>query len=195
MVDVSIDWAPQSYGGLLILFSDVIFIEISKSPVESPQQQNRHAHQRAKAHKKSSKPTSHVATTPEPIIPLCSCGAARVFELQILPSLLHVLGVDKTICNSPGLGAVWLNSNAMNWGNIVVYTCPNPLCTATDEYVLVQQSVDEEPIVRPPNASLPDDVVIQEDAQFADDDDDDGDEDDQDHHDEDSESDEDMGAW
>ncbi|XP_070578925.1 programmed cell death protein 2-like [Ptychodera flava] len=43
-------------------------------------------------------------------IPLCQCGAPRIFEFQILPQLLNYLHVDS-------LGA------SIDWGTLAIYTC------------------------------------------------------------------------
>jgi hypothetical protein len=116
------------------------------------------------------------------LIPPCACGAERVFEAQLLSSLLHVLEVDKhapTDADSSaasGLGAAY-EQGGMNWGNIAVYSCPN-VCSAEEEYVVVQDS-DERP--SQPRGAYEDDadVLIPDDATFGGDDDDDdwGDED------------------
>ncbi len=100
------------------------------------------------------------------MIPACRCGAPRVFELQILPSLLHVLEVDKA---STGTDLGSLYSHGMNWGNLCVYSCPHSCPESDSEFVVVQESVDEKPAEARPAMQ---DVVIKEDSQFADDDDD-----------------------
>jgi hypothetical protein len=100
------------------------------------------------------------------VIPACRCGAPRVFELQILPSLLHVLEVDKA---STGTDLGSLYSHGMNWGNLCVYSCPHSCPESDSEFVVVQESVDEKPAEARPAMQ---DVVIKEDSQFADDDDD-----------------------
>ncbi|XP_023677343.1 programmed cell death protein 2 [Paramormyrops kingsleyae] len=43
-------------------------------------------------------------------IPKCTCGARRLFELQVMPQLLNHLHVD-----SPG--------DSIDWGTLLVYTC------------------------------------------------------------------------
>ena len=116
--------------------------------------------------------------TLEPI-PNCPCGAARVFEFQILPSLLHVLDVDKyakkgasSVGDSMGLATAF-EQGGMNWGNIAIYSCPKACSYSDQEYVVVQDSLDERPIV-PTRALRPSDtqpVVIQENTKFNDSDD------------------------
>jgi len=130
-------------------------------------------------------------------IPLCACGSRRIFEFQILPSLLHLLDVDRysgddeaaaggNITNIERL----LSGGGMNWGNIAVFTCSNVNCsvkTKRDEYVVVQASVEgpqwqESSSVtrrRPLQSYEP--VVIAEGTDFgADEDDDTSDDDDED---------------
>ena len=50
--------------------------------------------QQQKKYLKSKCNKSQKNSTPLPAITNCECGAERVFEFQILPSLLHVLDVD-----------------------------------------------------------------------------------------------------
>ncbi|GKZ00005.1 hypothetical protein MPSEU_000953900 [Mayamaea pseudoterrestris] len=113
-------------------------------------------------------------------IPPCSCGASRVFEFQILPSLLHVLEVDKhadtpadNTSNVPltGLQAAFAQSG-MNFGNIAVYTCSKACDGNAAEYVVLQDSVDEAPRQRMAAAGENEAVVIAEGTQFEDVDDD-----------------------
>jgi Programmed cell death protein 2, C-terminal putative domain len=110
----------------------------------------------------------------KPIPPCSSCGASRVFELQLLPSLLHVLEVDKHASTSNSSDSPLLRSaydnGGMDWGNIAIYSCPNAACKSTEEYCVVQDSVDERPTDQQ-RVMGQGDVVIQEDAKFDDDDD------------------------
>jgi hypothetical protein len=120
------------------------------------------------------------------LIPPCACGAERVFETQLLSSLLHVLEVDKHAPTeagtsaASGLGAAY-EQGGMNWGNIAIYSCPN-VCAAEQEFVVVQDS-DERP--SQPRGAYEDDaaVLIPDDATFGGDDDDDDDWGDDDEHD------------
>jgi hypothetical protein len=134
---------------------------------------------------------SPAPTSPEPkknqstsnLIPPCACGAVRVFETQVLSSLLHVLEVDKhaqstnvdgsTAASASGLGAAY-EHGGMNWGSIAVYSCPN-VCAADEEYVVVQDSIDERPSQPRSAYEDADAILIPEDANFGDDDDDDDD--------------------
>lgn len=126
------------------------------------------------------------STSTSQLIPPCACGAERVFETQLLSSLLHVLEVDKHALTdvdgstASGLGAVY-EQGGMNWGNIAIYSCPN-VCAAEHEFVVVQDS-DERP--SQPRGAYEDDaaVLIPDDATFGGDDDDDDDWGDDDEHD------------
>eukprot|EP00980_Cylindrotheca_fusiformis_P004197 scaffold912_cov119-Cylindrotheca_fusiformis.AAC.13 len=91
-------------------------------------------------------------TTKEPYwtVPPCSCGATRLFECQLLPSLLHVLEVDKfaggsnnTTSNNGSEDIHGLLSNGMNWGSIAVFTCPNNCDETEEEALVIQKTVDE----------------------------------------------------
>jgi pre-rRNA-processing protein TSR4 len=80
-------------------------------------------------------------------VPTCACGSEHVFEFQLLPSLLHVLEVDKysgskSKDGEEGLGD--LLSNGMNWGSVAVFTCPNS-CENCEDVLVIQESVDERP--------------------------------------------------
>jgi hypothetical protein len=147
---------PRKYSLTLICFS----------PVLSPEQQE-NAQSTSKKNVKMGKLQS---------IPACGCGAPRVFEFQVLPSLLHVLEVDKH-CDSPsdkltGLEAAYAHSG-MNFGNIAVYTCSKACDSSNTEYVVVQDSVDEVPIQQRGVVTTLEPVVIDEGMKFDDEDDDD----------------------
>jgi len=107
----------------------------------------------------------------EKVVPPCtSCGSQRIFELQLVPSLLHVLEVDK---HKKSLGDDVDSADEMDWGNIAVYTCPNASCSCDkEEFCVIQASVDEIPLAagQPRRDVLLGDVMIREDAKFADDD-------------------------
>lgn len=121
---------------------------------------------------------SFISPTEEsaPPIPPCACGAQRVFEAQLLPSILHVLDVDKYAekgdgSTTTGLAAAY-ETGGMNWGNVAIYSCP-AACSNEDEYVVVQDSMDERP--GPELRRGYEDaeaVVVPEDSKFDDDDDD-----------------------
>ena len=156
----------------------------SESPVESPQKATRHAKQRSRNKKKQH--PSNTVWEPSMVPPCLYCGAARVFELQLVPSLLHILEVDKfaldsSYCTSgsngskqkQGLGAAF-EEGGMNWGNIAIFSCPQA-CASEQEYVLIQKSIDGQPS-QPREGFQQGDVFIQENSKFDDDDDDDNDE-------------------
>jgi Programmed cell death protein 2, C-terminal putative domain len=114
-----------------------------------------------------------------------------VFEMQILPSLLHVLAVDKyapPVTTGTNIAGARIAQGGMNFGNIAIYTC-SKACDASDSALaVVQESVDdcELPVDYKPSASMAQahdpfaPVVIDENAQF-DVDEDFGDEDDGDY--------------
>ncbi len=93
-------------------------------------------------------------------IPKCSCGAERIFECQLLPSLLHVLEVDKYVRSNfdaatssdkkdDDMTALDVKDaferGGMNWGSIAIYTCSQDCETSQEEYVIVQDSLDGKP--------------------------------------------------
>ena len=55
-------------------------------------------------------------------IPICDCGAARVFEFQVMPQLLYFLKLDT------------VSSPSIDWGTLLVYTCSNG-CNTKSGYV------------------------------------------------------------
>jgi uncharacterized protein YwqG len=75
--------------------------------------------------------------------PVCSCGNERTFEFQLLPSLLHVLKVDKYSGKDSESGIGGLLSNGMNWGSVAVFTCPKTNCKETEEALVIQEAVDK----------------------------------------------------
>ena len=103
--------------------------------------------------------------SPEPssglTIPKCSCGADRVFQLQVVPQILHILQVDKRAEKSASQesteqtskeSASWdpksFSSGGMNFGNLAIYSCSLGADCPTKEsdcVVVVQDSVDEGP--------------------------------------------------
>ena len=135
-------------------------------------------------------PRCSKSATVAPTIPPCSgCGATRIFEFQLVPQLLHVLAVDRVAATRTPTSATTTTTNnnnnweaaygaggGMNWGNLAVYSCPNAGCVASNqEYVVVQESLDESPMMQPQPRG---DVFIRDDAKFDDDDDDEIDDDD-----------------
>ena len=112
------------------------------------------------------------------VIPPCpNCATPRRLEFQLMPSLLHVLEVDKHALatsasssqqqqqqptttneddpNNHNLDVIMsADYGGMNWGVIAVYTCPNCVSSASstatwrDEFLVVQASIDEIPCKR-----------------------------------------------
>jgi hypothetical protein len=78
-------------------------------------------------------------------IPNCSCGSPREFECQLMPSILHILNVDKrSKDNAVGKIDELMTSGGMNWGAIAIYTC-NANCDNGEDFLIVQDSVDGSP--------------------------------------------------
>lgn len=78
-------------------------------------------------------------------VPPCACGAKPSFEFQLLPSLLHVLEVDRYAGSKASGGSAAIGdmlSNGMNWGSVAVFTCPD---SCGEEALVIQESVDERP--------------------------------------------------
>ncbi|CAK4073940.1 unnamed protein product [Aphanomyces euteiches] len=78
-------------------------------------------------------------------IPACSiCGEPRAFEFQVMPQLLYhlKLGGEQSI---EALTAV--NSKELDWGTLVVYTCPNSCrrVGTDDEVDFVEEFVWRQP--------------------------------------------------
>ena len=61
-----------------------------------------------------------------------------------MPSLLHVLDVDKCSKNINARIDELMRSGGMNWGVIAIYTC-KASCNNKDDFVVVQDSVDGSP--------------------------------------------------
>lgn len=80
-------------------------------------------------------------TAPFPSIPHCSCGSERVFEFQLLPSLLHVLDVDSA--NSSNDCTDLTSMGGMNWGSIAIYSCPESCDGSREEVLVVQESGED----------------------------------------------------
>lgn len=98
-------------------------------------------------------------------IPPGPSGEQRVFLFQLLPSLLHVLQVDST--GSHGSLDVAFAQGGMNWGNIAVYTSSSPASERyTEDYVVVQESVDGTPTLNQPIGST-EPVVIADGTDFG----------------------------
>lgn len=84
-----------------------------------------------------------------PTVPSCICGEERVFEFQLMPSLLHVLSVDDCVQSSrksDDLKQLFSRTNCgMSWGVIAIYSCPSSCNDSSREYVVVQGATDGTP--------------------------------------------------
>jgi len=82
-------------------------------------------------------------------------GMPLSFEMQILPSLLHILKVDEFSTppqqeegsKNSKINIGDLLKTGMNWGSVAVYTSPKTLSGGgvSEGYLVVQASVDEDP--------------------------------------------------
>jgi hypothetical protein len=116
-------------------------------PPTNKQHQNQ---QQQKRNIKAKTNKSQKNSTPLPAIMNCVCGAERVFEFQILPSLLHVLDVDGHATKDSDEDDVMdlIDKGGMNWGVIAVYSCSMSCDESREEFIIVQNAVDETPILR-----------------------------------------------
>ena len=79
-------------------------------------------------------------------IPKCAkCGMSLSFEMQMLPSLLHVLKVDEFSHQDGSMRISDLLRGGINWGSVAVFTCPEGSCDCKVGCLVVQASVDEDP--------------------------------------------------
>jgi pre-rRNA-processing protein TSR4 len=78
-------------------------------------------------------------------VPSCAkCGSQCSFEMQLLPSILHILQVDDMAVQNNKMRIGDLLRSGINWGSVAVFTCPNPSCDSTVGHLVVQASVDED---------------------------------------------------
>ncbi|KAL9188712.1 hypothetical protein ACHAXT_007090 [Thalassiosira profunda] len=112
-------------------------------PKHSGKQQSRSKQQKAK--KKAQKPYS-----PMPDVPNCVCGAERVFEVQLIPSLLHALDVDSYANDVAADGDVMdlISTGGMNWGSCAVYSCSQSCEQCREEFIIYQDSCFDEQVKR-----------------------------------------------
>eukprot|EP00578_Thalassiosira_sp_NH16_P005480 CAMPEP_0181134386 /NCGR_PEP_ID=MMETSP1071-20121207/32061_1 /TAXON_ID=35127 /ORGANISM="Thalassiosira sp., Strain NH16" /LENGTH=359 /DNA_ID=CAMNT_0023220903 /DNA_START=403 /DNA_END=1485 /DNA_ORIENTATION=- len=121
--------------------------------------------QRQKQRKSQKKPVR--VFSPLPTVPNCCCGAERVFEFQILPSLLHVLDVDSyTAAKQRDEDDMMdlISAGGMNWGSIAVYSCSESCNKSQEEFIMVQESVCDSPIKKSlvsnnDNSAVDDDIM------------------------------------
>ena len=60
------------------------------------------------------------------VVPDCICGASRVFECQLMSTILHELHVS---------------SDGMDWGIAAIYTCSANCNRSCQEAVVIQSSL------------------------------------------------------
>jgi hypothetical protein len=105
---------------------------------------------RPKSNVSKTKQKSIQLYSPLPVVPNCACGAERVFEFQILPSVLHVLDVDSHATGGRNEKSNDLldliSAGGMNWGVIAIYSCPESCDDSREEFVIVQEAVSDVPI-------------------------------------------------
>ena len=108
-------------------------------------------HQRKSNHKQKSKQKPQKVYSPLPNVPRCTCGAARVFEFTLLPSILHVLNVDSYATkeekkNGDDDMMDLISEGGMNWGSIAVYSCSESCEQSREEFIIMQESVCDAPL-------------------------------------------------
>jgi hypothetical protein len=166
----------------------ILLLSILSPITTSEQQRQRRDQEKEKKNSRQQQQRSKLLGVEKPVPPCSACGASLVFELQLLPTLLHVLEVEKYSTSNKNGEKTDLSTayelGGMNWGNIAIYSCPSA-CGVTErpdgpaeEYCVVQDSVDERPAQQPTQIVRGDVVVIDEGTTF--DDDEDGDDEEED---------------
>ena len=128
---------------------------------------------------KTQKSGKQKSESPFPHVEPCSCGRERIFEFEVLPSVLFALIVDihaKTYPQSSLQGTSdstaetsadggmeqKMNGGGMDWGALAVYSCPDSCDSSREEFVVAQSSVDGTP-TRREFTSIPDESTNEED--------------------------------
>ena len=62
-------------------------------------------------------------------VPCCACGAERVFEVQLLPTLLSFVDLDEEV----DLAQL---RDSKEWSSVLIYTCKD-CCDGEEESVVV----------------------------------------------------------
>ena len=110
------------------------------APVERWQKQRKHP-------KSKNIHPQKIHSSSLPAVPDCVCGAERVFEFQILPSLLHVLDVDGHAAKDDDDDIMDLiHSGGQNPGSIAVYSCTQSCDESREEFIIVQEAIGDAPI-------------------------------------------------
>ena len=88
--------------------------------------------------------------------------------------MLHVLDVDKYAKQSRTEAAQlneWYSTGGMDFGSIAIYTCSNPeACATLEEFVVVQDTAEEQPKMPAAGLRNAGDVVVDENTNFDQDD-------------------------
>jgi len=86
-----------------------------------------------------------------PDVPPCACGAKRLFEFQLLPSILHKLEVDSHVRDGEACSDMMdlISSGGMNWGNVAIFSCSESCEENREEFIVVQESVSDTQERRP----------------------------------------------
>ena len=66
-------------------------------------------------------------------VPRCACGAQRVFEVQLLPTLLSFVDLDEEV----DLAQL---RDSKEWSSVLIYTCED-CCDGEEESVVVLVSL------------------------------------------------------
>ena len=70
--------------------------------------------------------------------PCPGCGAERVFELQLMPALLGVLGVAN---DDEASGEAGSEHSSLGWAALAIYSCDNSCTDSCEEYVRVMKAI------------------------------------------------------
>ena len=154
-------------------------VPIWSIPLDVPSSSNKKK-KKDKNSAKSNSDDAASAATSSTVVPPCKCGAQRIFQFQLLPSLLHVLKVDQfsegtaeksTTPSAATSGISALLSGGMDWGAVAVYSCSNSCSSCKEDYLLIQETVDELPDIpreeyEDPNAPMAVVEDMDDDAEF-----------------------------
>ena len=69
------------------------------------------------------------------MVPKCACGARRVFECQLLPTLINYLCVPAS-CTRADVTQDSIED--LDWDAVLVYSCPDGCDASSEEFVFVR---------------------------------------------------------